>query len=114
MSTVIGDLFSVAEEVIHLVKSLQIEEAVRRAAEAGRDYRTLQLKGRAATVHEVTLSLARLCKQRDEVQAMLVHVPEAKRPLAQIQLDAVCRDLFDPHILALRSDRRRFSRPVGR
>lgn len=110
----INDLVRLSGEVTNLIKGRELEKAALLAADALRSERASSLVSRQAAVHEATLALAELRRQRERLHAVVAALPEAEQAFAQSQIEQVCQQLFDTQIAALQSRKRELSRPVRR
>ncbi len=107
----IEDFSRIAANLINLIKSQQIEEAVQLAQKARRSALTTSFTERQRTVHEVTLAVVEARRQRDKVIQAVNECPQGQQPLVRAQVEQICRDLFDAKIFEMQARKRQLSRP---
>lgn len=107
----IEDFSSIAAEVVNLIKAQQIEKAAQLVQKVRRTALTMDFKERQQTVHEVTLALIEARTQRDKVAQVVNGLPQGHLTIARVQVEQICRELFDTQILELQAKKRQLSRP---
>ncbi len=108
----INDVVGLVGELTNLIKACELEKATHLAASAMRQLRASNLDSRQASVHQVTISLVELRRQRERLHDVVATLPESEKLLAQTQIERICRDLFDNEIAALQSRKRQLSCPA--
>lgn len=108
----INDVVGLAGELTNLIKAHELEKATLLAASALRQARASDFDLRQTSVHQVTLSLVELRRQRERLHDAVATLPEMEKLLAQTQIEKICRQLFDNEIAALQTRKRQMSRPA--
>lgn len=108
----INDVVYFAGEIANLIKAFELEKAALLAADALRMARTTDLGTRQASVHQITLNLAELRRQRERLHDAVEALPDAEKRFARAQIEEICRHLFDGEIAALQTSKRQLSRPA--
>lgn len=107
----IEEFSTIAGEVTKLIKAQQIEKAAQLVQKAHRSALANSFKERQRTVHEVTLALIEIRRQRDKLIQTVDEFPQGQKPLARAQVEQICRMLFDEKILEMQTQKRQLSRP---
>jgi hypothetical protein len=110
---VISDLSSVAASVVELIKAQELEKARQLVLNRHRAALGSHFEARQQGVHELTLAIVEAKKQRSRVMQAVDGLPAEQQLLARVQVEAMCRDLFDGEIASLTSRKRQLSRPGG-
>lgn len=107
MSTTLSTL---TLEVIQLVRSRRIAEAQHLLHTTNRSARAESFGARQASVHQISLMIAEISRQKAEIMSALSMFSPVEQSLARPKLEQICRDLFDAELCDLRARKRKNSR----
>jgi hypothetical protein len=108
----IADLAGIAAELAALIKAQELGKARQRAQEARRTCLATDLTARQQTVHALTLALFEAKKQREMLHQLVEGLPEGQKLFARVQVESICREIFDEQIWSLQAKKRQLSRPT--
>ena len=107
----IDDLARLTADLARLLKAGELDKALRLSGDARRVARVVTLEARQLGVHEATVGIIEARRMREQILRHADAQPEAQRVYARVQLERICRELFDERIAALTTRKRELSRP---
>ena len=106
-----GDLFAFTEEILRLIRARCLDEAEAVANRARqREYRA-EYSGRSQGVHEITLALAQIRRQKSRIEGAIARLPDDLELPARQSLWPIIDDVFSPEVARLKGQKRQLSNP---
>lgn len=108
---IVGDLLSLARNLVSLLEAREREKALERVHAAHRQHALRSYEVRSEVVHGINLAVHRLRRERDRVRAAVQMLPEGERLFAETQIEPILDDIFNQEIASLLTAKRRWSGP---
>jgi len=106
------DTLTLAKELVALIKDRELEQAALKVKTAFEKMSQDSFRSRVGSIEAVNLELQRHIKQRTNLKAAVLGLPEEERIFVEVQIEAIIDKVYEPAITALKAKKRALARPA--